>query len=130
MKDSTAAIAFTIILFAIPSKLDFLRAFDKDPAKRPTKLSPALIDWKIIHTKMHWSLIFVLGGGFAIATGSADSGLSTMLGEALGRLKNINVIATLFIVCLFAEIVTELTANVAVANIILPVLAEMVNKTC
>ncbi|KAK0095506.1 hypothetical protein PV326_008171 [Microctonus aethiopoides] len=125
VKDSTAAIAFTIILFAIPSKLDFLRAFDKDPAKRPTKLSPALIDWKIIHTKMHWSLIFVLGGGFAIATGSADSGLSTMLGEALGRLKNINVVATLFIVCLFAEIVTELTANVAVANIILPVLAEM-----
>lgn len=116
------------MLFIIPSKLDFLWAFSNDPSKRPTKPSPGLIDWKTIHEKMHWSLIFVLGGGFAIATGSTDSGLSTMLGEALGRLRNINVIATLIIICLFAETVTELTANVAVANIILPVLAEMVNR--
>lgn len=128
VKDSTAVVGVIILLFIIPSKLDFLRAFDKDPSKRPTRPSPALIDWKTIHQKMHWSLIFVLGGGFAIAIGSKDTGLSKMLGEALGHLRNINPIITLFIVCLFAEIVTELTANVAVANIIVPVLAEMVNK--
>ncbi|XP_074109353.1 protein I'm not dead yet [Cotesia typhae] len=125
VKDSTAVVGVIILLFIIPSKLDFLRAFDKDPSKRPTRPSPALIDWKTIHQKMHWSLIFVLGGGFAIAIGSKDTGLSKMLGEALGHLRNINSIITLFIVCLFAEIVTELTANVAVANIIVPVLAEM-----
>lgn len=76
---------------------------------------------------MHWSLIFVLGGGFAISAGSTSSGLSEMLGHYLIGLQKINVVAIMLIVCLFAENVTELTANVAVANIILPVLAEMVS---
>ncbi|XP_015118464.1 protein I'm not dead yet [Diachasma alloeum] len=125
VKDSTAAIGLTILLFIIPSKLDFLHAFDRDPNKRPTKPTPALMTWKTIHEKMHWSLLFVLGGGFAIATGSTESGLSTMLGESLSGLKGLNEIMILLIVCTFAETVTELTANVAVANIILPVLAEM-----
>lgn len=69
----------------------------------------------------------VLGGGFAISAGSTSSGLSEMLGQSLSGLQKINVVAILIIVCLFAETVTELTANVAVANIILPVLAEMVS---
>ncbi|XP_012270744.1 protein I'm not dead yet [Orussus abietinus] len=125
VKDSTAAIALVILLFVIPSKLDFLKSFDKDPKKRPCKPSPGLINWKTIHEKMHWSLIMVLGGGFAIAAGSTSSGLSKMLGNSLTDLKALNAVAILFIVCLFAELVTELTANVAIANIILPVLAEM-----
>lgn len=69
----------------------------------------------------------VLGGGFAISAGSTSSGLSEMLGQSLSGLQKINVVAILIIVCIFAETVTELTANVAVANIILPVLAEMVS---
>jgi len=76
---------------------------------------------------MHWSLIFVLGGGFAISAGSTSSGLSRMLGKSLIGLENIKIEAILVIVCFFAENVTELTSNVAVANIILPVLAEMVS---
>jgi len=69
----------------------------------------------------------VLGGGFAISAGSTSSGLSEMLGQYLIGLQKINVVAIMLIVCFFAENVTELTANVAVANIILPVLAEMVS---
>lgn len=127
VKDSTAAVFVTIVFFILPAKLDFLHAFDKDPQKRPTQPSPGLITWKTIHQKMHWSLIMVLGGGFAISDGSTTSKLSEMLGQSLSGLQKINVVAILIIVCLFAETVTELTANVAVANIILPVLAEMVS---
>lgn len=111
----------------IPTKLDFLHAFDKDPSKRPTKPSPGLISWKTINQKMHWGLIFVLGGGFAIGAGSASSGLSKMLGNALIGLEHLNPMLILFIVCVVAGTVTELTANIAVANILLPVLADMVN---
>lgn len=118
----------TILFFIIPSKLDFLYAFDKNPQKRPTKPSSGLITWKMIHQKMHWSLIFVLGGGFAISAGSTTSGLSAMLGQSLIGLQKINLLAILLLVCFVAENVTELTANVAVANIILPVLAEMVSR--
>ncbi|XP_076232149.1 protein I'm not dead yet-like isoform X2 [Calliopsis andreniformis] len=125
VKDSTAAAAVVILFFILPSKLDFLRSFDMDPANRPNKPSPSMITWKMIHDKMHWSLILVLGGGFAISTGSTDSRLSSILGNALISLKSIDPFAILFIVCLFAETITELTSNVAIANIILPVLAEM-----
>ncbi|XP_011495212.1 PREDICTED: protein I'm not dead yet-like [Ceratosolen solmsi marchali] len=125
VKDSTSAAGLIILLFLLPEKLDFLHAFDKDPTKRPRKSSSGLIGWKIINQKMHWGLIFVLGGGFAIAAGSQSSGLSSMLGHALIGLKSMSPIWILFIVCVFAETGTELTSNVAVANIILPVLAEM-----
>lgn len=77
---------------------------------------------------MHWSLILVLGGGFAISAGSTSSKLSSILGNALIALQSIHPFAILVIVCMFVEIVTELTSNVAVANIILPVLAEMVRN--
>lgn len=70
----------------------------------------------------------MLGGGFAISAGSKSSKLSEILGNSLTGLNSIHPIAILAIVCIFAETATELTANVAVANIILPVLAEMVSK--
>nr|XP_012135841.1 PREDICTED: protein I'm not dead yet-like isoform X2 [Megachile rotundata] len=125
VKDSTAAAFAVLLFFILPSKLDFLRSFDSDPANRPTKPSPSMITWKLIHQKMHWSLILVLGGGFAISAGSTTSKLSTIIGNSLTGLKSINPFTILFIVCVFAETATELTSNVAVANIILPVLAEM-----
>ena len=111
----------------IPARLDFLNAFNADPSRRPSKPSPALISWKIINEKMHWSLIFILGGGFAIAAGSKSSGLSSELGHALIGLKTLQPIWIMFVVFIFCETATELTSNVAVANIILPVLAEMVS---
>lgn len=129
VKDSTAAACVTILFFVLPSKLDFLRAFDSDPINRPTKSSPGMISWKMINQKMHWSLILVLGGGFAISAGSTSSNLSSIVGNALVALQFINPFAILVIVCVFAETVTELTSNVAVANIILPVLAEMVSSS-
>lgn len=124
-KDSSSAMLITLLMFIIPAKLDFLNAFNKDPSKRPTKPSPGLLNWKLIESKMHWGLMFVLGGGFALSKGSTSSGLSTELGNALSGLDSLHPVAILFVVCALAQMVTELTANVAIANIILPVLAEL-----
>lgn len=91
----------------------------------PTTAGPALINWKIIQAKIPWGLIFLLGGGFALAEGGKVSGMSAMLGNSLVSLKNLPPLLLLFIVCLTAQTLTEFTSNVAIANIILPVLAEM-----
>ncbi|XP_015591965.1 protein I'm not dead yet [Cephus cinctus] len=125
VKDSTAGIAVMIILFALPANLNFLNSFSKDPSKRPTKASSGLLTWKLIHQNMHWNLLFIFGGGFAIAAGSTASGLSTMLGNALIGLQSLNPVIILFIACLLVETLTEMTANVSVANIVIPVLVEM-----
>ena len=94
--------------------------------KRPKKSSDALVTWQFIANKMPWNLMFLLGGGFAISKGSNASCLSKRLGESLKLLKNFNHILLLFFVCFFTGTLTEFTSNVGVANIVLPVIAQMV----
>lgn len=52
--------------------------------------------------------------------------MSELLGNALSGLKSLPPLAILFIVLLSIQFLTEFTSNVAIANITLPVLAEMV----
>jgi sodium-dependent dicarboxylate transporter 2/3/5 len=47
--------------------------------------------WEMVHEKMPWGIILLLGGGFALAEGSQRSCLSFWIGsqlEALGDLPN------------------------------------------
>ena len=37
------------------------------PMKNSLKNAPSLITWRLIETKMCWGVIFLLGGGFALA---------------------------------------------------------------
>lgn len=79
---------------------------------------------------MPWSLMFLLGGGFAISRGSVASCMAKRVGEALIPLRYLPPIAILIIVCFFEGFITEFTSNVGVANITLPVIAQMVNYIC
>lgn len=73
MKDATAALIVVMFLFILPAKPDFVNIFNKDESKRPTVASPPLVTWKVVQTKLPWGLIFLLGGGFALAEGSKVS---------------------------------------------------------
>lgn len=125
VKDSTAAIFVTLLMFILPANLGFVHSFSKDPSKRPSQATPALLNWRIIQTKMHWGFLFLLGGGFAVSSAITSSGLSAVLGDALSAMASFSPLATLCMVCFIIQIVTELTASVAVANIVLPVVAEL-----
>lgn len=76
---------------------------------------------------MPWSLMFLLGGGFAISRGSVASCMAKRVGEALLPLRYLPPVVILAIVCFFEGLITEFTSNVGVANITLPVIAQMVN---
>lgn len=67
----------------------------------------------------------MLGGGFALARGGKVSGMSAMLGQSLTGLKTLPFIVVLLLICLSAQILTEFTSNVAIANVMLPVLAQL-----
>lgn len=71
------------------------------------------------------SLVFLLGGGFALAAGGKKSGMSAMLGQSLTVFQEFPFLLLLFLICLVCQILTEFTSNVAIANVILPVLGEM-----
>ncbi|KAL2726763.1 protein I'm not dead yet-like [Vespula squamosa] len=125
IKDSTPVILTSILMFFIPKDPTFIHFWSKDPKKRPVKTSEGLITWKVIESKMPWSLMFLLGGGFAISKGSIHSSLAKKIGEALTPLKTLPPIAILICICSFVGTITEFTSNVGIANITLPVIAQM-----
>ncbi|XP_043515369.1 protein I'm not dead yet-like isoform X3 [Frieseomelitta varia] len=133
LRDSVPVIFVSIMMFFIPKDFNFLRTWSKDPAKRPFKSSEGLITWDVIQRKMPWSLMFLLGGGFAISRGSMASGLAKKIGETLVPLRYLPPFFIMLIVCFFIGTITEFTSNVGIANITLPVIAQMVkyysNKT-
>lgn len=67
------------------------------------------------------------GGGFALAEGSKATGLSAMIGAQLTGLHGAPAPVVLLAVVLVTQFITEFTSNVAIANLILPVLANMVS---
>ena len=48
--------------------------------------SKPLITWRQMTSKMGWGVIFLLGGGFAMATGITSSGLGQFVGLKMSGL--------------------------------------------
>lgn len=42
--------------------------------KKKLKGTPTLLNWKVVHDRMPWNIVLLLGGGFALAKGSEVRG--------------------------------------------------------
>jgi len=107
--DSTIAIAGALLLFLIPVNLS-RREF--------------LLDWKTAVT-IPWDIIILFGGGFALASGFSESGLTTWLAGQLGVLQGANIVLVIAAVVLLVVFLTEVTSNTATASLLLPVMAAL-----
>ncbi|KAM4822908.1 solute carrier family 13 member 2 isoform X1 [Urocitellus parryii] len=126
--DGTVAIFISIIMFIMPSKIPGLTQNPEKPGR--LKAPPALLNWKTVSQKMPWNILFLLGGGFALAKGSEKSGLSAWLGDKLAPLQSIPPPATAFLLCLLVATFTECASNVATTTLFLPILASMAQAIC
>jgi sodium-dependent dicarboxylate transporter 2/3/5 len=108
--DGNVAIFIGVLLFIIPSK-------DKQK-------SSFLMDW---HTaeRIPWGIILLFGGGFALASGFKESGLSSYIGDSLSHLQNIHPLLILLLIVVTITFLTELTSNTATTETFLPILAAM-----
>ncbi|XP_031428468.1 solute carrier family 13 member 5a [Clupea harengus] len=127
--DATVAVFVACLLFVLPSKLPRIfcggsQSFDIG-TQRSREASAPLLTWKVAQKKMPWSIVLLLGGGFALAKGSEESGLSRWLGDLMTPLQTIPPWAIAIILCLLIATFTECTSNVATATLFLPVLASM-----
>ncbi|KAK7080784.1 hypothetical protein SK128_008058 [Halocaridina rubra] len=122
--DATPAILIAFLLFVLPSSLDFWCFRDPKDTKAP-KRSPACMNWQILHEKIPWGIILLIGGGFAMAEASEKSGLSKWLGIQFASFDVMPKEAIVFVVSLMTAMLTEVTSNTATASILLPVLKEM-----
>ncbi|XP_046386158.1 sodium-dependent high-affinity dicarboxylate transporter 3-like isoform X2 [Ischnura elegans] len=117
--DSTPAIFFVLLLFLLPADSKFASCTGNH------EVSPALLKWSFIHKKLPWGLILLLGGGFAMATGFAKSGLSKLIGQKMTVFSSLPPFMIATIVSSCACLLTQVTSNTSCANIFLPVLGEM-----
>ncbi|XP_040194436.1 solute carrier family 13 member 2 [Rana temporaria] len=125
--DATVAVFIALMLFLFPSEFPSCKAQDPEQTGKKIRIRvpPPLLDWKTVNEKMPWNIVILLGGGFALAKGSEDSGLSTWLGEKLTPLQSIPPAAIALVLCLLIATFTECTSNVATTTLFLPILASM-----
>ena len=72
-----------------------------------------------------WNIVLLFGGGFALAHGFKDSGLSIWLGDQLAGLSGTHPVILILTIALFMTFLTELTSNTATTQIILPIIAAL-----
>ncbi|XP_037938715.1 protein I'm not dead yet-like [Teleopsis dalmanni] len=111
-------------LFVFPIKYTCGR-FCKGKAKYPKRETISLVDWLFLEKSVPWGLIFLLGGGFALAEASKQSGMTVMLGNSLKFAQNFPNYMVQLICVVTGVFFTTFSANVAICNILVPVVCEM-----
>jgi sodium-dependent dicarboxylate transporter 2/3/5 len=107
--DGTVAMFIAMLLFVIPSR---------------SKGKGRLMDWETA-VKLHWGIVILFGGGFALAGGFEESGLSVWLGEQLHVFRELPTIFIVMLVCTMLTFLTELTSNTATTQMVLPILGSL-----
>jgi sodium-dependent dicarboxylate transporter 2/3/5 len=86
------------------------------------KKGERLVDWKTVEA-LPWNVLFLFGGGFALADGFTASGLSDWIGEQCRSFGQLSVSGQILAVSGITTFLSELASNTATANMVLPILA-------
>ncbi len=112
--DSTVAMVMGLLLFLIPSE-----------GLQEGGGSNRILEWTSAVKSIPWGIIFLLGGGFALAAGIQDSGLAVWIGTRLSAMEGLPVWLIVLAICVLATTLTEMTSNVATVLMLAPAVAAM-----
>ncbi len=107
--DGTVAIFISLLLFVIPSRA------------RP---GDRLMEWATA-SRLHWGIVLLFGGGFALAAGFKESGLSVWVAHQLTGLSGVAPVLLVASTSTLLTFLTELTSNTATTEMILPLLGSL-----
>ncbi|XP_019617813.1 PREDICTED: solute carrier family 13 member 5-like isoform X2 [Branchiostoma belcheri] len=127
MTDAATGIMVAIVLFFWPSQPPNFMCCRRRTDTRPAKPAPPILDWATVHQKMPWSVVILLGGGFALADGVKASGLSDWMGQGFRTFAGFPVVALALIISIIVAFITEFTSNTSTAAIFLPILGKLVS---
>ncbi|XP_004405327.1 PREDICTED: solute carrier family 13 member 3 isoform X2 [Odobenus rosmarus divergens] len=123
LSDAVTGVAIVTILFFFPSQRpSFKWWFDFKASNAETE---PLLTWKKVQDTVPWNIILLLGGGFAMAKGCEESGLSVWIGGQLHPLENVPPALAVLLITVVVAFFTEFASNTATIIIFLPVLAEL-----
>ena len=106
--DSIIAMFAGIVIFILPTK----------------KGDRKLLEWSEA-VKLPWGILFLFGGGMALAAGFQSSGLALWVGNQMTSLQGISIILLVIILIAIVNFLTEVTSNLATTAMLLPILAPM-----
>jgi sodium-dependent dicarboxylate transporter 2/3/5 len=109
VQDSTVAICMAVLTFLVP---DVSNANGK------------LMNWECARD-IPWGILLLFGGGFALAAGFHESGLTKWLGGQLSVFKFMPVIIIILLIAALTTFTTEFTSNTAMATTLLPIVASL-----
>ena len=103
--DASVALIAVVLMFLIPSGN-----------------GGRLLDWETA-IKIPWGILILFAGGICIANAFVSSGISQIVGEALGALSGLHPLLVLAVICLSVTFLTEITSNTATTALLMPILA-------
>lgn len=112
INDATVALGMAVLLFALPAGRD-------EAGKRQT-----LMNWQTAQ-RLPWGILLLFGGGFAVAKGLRDSGVSLWCGEVFAGLDISDPLMLIPATCLLMTFLTEITSNTATTEVMLPIVANV-----
>lgn len=113
VSDGTVAMFMALVLFFIPSR---------------SVRGDTLLEWETA-SKLPWNILLLFGGGFALATGFKESGLSLWFGGHLSGIADVHPLLAVLVISLMITSLTELTSNTATTEMVLPILAGIAVTT-
>uniref|UniRef100_A0A7N4PNR8 Solute carrier family 13 member 4 n=1 Tax=Sarcophilus harrisii TaxID=9305 RepID=A0A7N4PNR8_SARHA len=125
--DATVSVFLGFLLFLIPAKKPCFGKKDKDSgeSREDSMEMEPIITWKDFQKTMPWEIVILVGGGYALASGSKSSGLSTWIGHQMLSLSSFPPWAVTLLACILVSVVTEFVSNPATITIFLPILCSL-----
>jgi sodium-dependent dicarboxylate transporter 2/3/5 len=87
-----------------------------------------LMDWQTA-VKIPWGILLLFSGGLVIASAFKESGLSGAVGSQLSYFMQFHPYLLILCTCLMVTFLTEVTSNTASILLLLPIIAETVEKS-
>ncbi len=108
LDDAAVVILMSFLLFLIP-------------ARSGNGNKTGILDSGVF-LRLPWPVVILFGGGFALASGFVESGLSAHIASQLASLEKGDITSTIGLVCTVMTFLTELTSNTATTQLVLPIL--------
>ncbi len=114
--DSTVAIAMGLLLMVFPLGM-------REPLIHKGRRYRFVLDWETVRRGVPWEILFLFGGGFALAAGFKKTGLDMWLGSYLAGWATLPMWIAIPSMCLGLTFLSEFTSNTATATMVLPIIA-------
>lgn len=111
--DATVALLAVVVMFVLPTG-------ERDENGKRLHL----LDWNTA-VSIPWGILLLFAGGLAIAKAFGESGLATIIANALNEhTQGMPLFLVILTLCLVVTFLTEITSNTATTTLLMPILAS------